>query len=77
MPLSFESSGPDKDQLVVSLASILLSDSGLEITPENLQSVVSSTGNSVPSYYISLFSTFIEKAGGVENFFAAPGAGIL
>lgn len=75
MPLSFEVSGAEKDQLVVSLASILLSDSSLEITNENLESVVSATGNKVPAYYISLFTTYIEKAGGVEKFFSAPGAG--
>jgi len=32
MPLSFQVTGAEKNQLVVSLAAILLSDSGLEVT---------------------------------------------
>ena len=75
MPLSFDVSGADKDQLVVSLAAILLNDSKVDVSAENINTVVSSSGNSVPAYYPTLFSTYIEKAGGVEKFFSAPSAG--
>eukprot|EP01036_Dinobryon_divergens_P029989 gene29989-39168_t len=75
MPLSFQVSGTDKSQLVVSLAAILLSDSGLDISADNLQTVVKSTGHEIPASLTTLFATFIEKAGGVEKFFGAPGAG--
>lgn len=75
MPLSFDVSGADKDQLVVSLAAILLSDSKVEVSADNINTVVSSSGNKIPAYYPTLFSTYIEKAGGVEKFFAAPSAG--
>ena len=42
---------------------------------DNLQTVFSSTGHEIPASFSSLFATFIEKAGGVEKFFGAPGAG--
>ncbi len=75
MPLSFAVTGADKDQLVVSLAAIILADSKLEVSAENINTVLSSSGNSAPAYYATLFSTYIEKAGGVEKFFTAPSAG--
>ena len=42
---------------------------------DNLQTVATSTGNNVPAYLTTIFATYIEKAGGVEKFFGAPGAG--
>ena len=75
MPLSFQVTGTEKDTLVVSLAAILLSDSSLEITSENIDTVVNASGNAIPSYYSTLYASFIEKAGGVEKFFNGPSAG--
>jgi hypothetical protein len=75
MSLSFQVSGADKDQLVTSLAAIILSDSGAEITADSINAVVSASGNNVPAYYPTLYASFIEKAGGVDKFFAAPSAG--
>jgi hypothetical protein len=75
MVLSFQVQGQQKDQLVVSLAAILLSDSGLDISAENLNSVAEASGNTIPSYYGKLFAGYIEKAGGVESFFSGPSAG--
>ena len=37
--------------------------------------MAASTGNQVPAYIATLFASYIEKAGGVEKFFGAPGAG--
>lgn len=71
----FYSQGHDKDQLVVSLAALLLSDAGVEITAENLESVASSSGNKIPAYYNTLFASFVSKAGGVDKFMSAPGSG--
>jgi hypothetical protein len=45
------------------------------IFSDNLQTVFSSTGHEIPASLSTLFATFIEKAGGVEKFFGAPGAG--
>jgi len=75
MPLSFDVTGPAKDQLVVSLAAILLSDSAVDVTSENIDSVVKNSGNTVPSYYSTLYALYIEKAGGVDKFFSGPSAG--
>lgn len=75
MPLSFQVTGAAKNNLVVSLAAILLSDSNLDISQENIDSVVTASGNTIPSYYSALYANYIEKAGGVERFFAGPSAG--
>ena len=75
MPLSLKVEGAAKDQLVTSLAALILNDSKAEITAENIESVISAAGLKVPSYYPTLYSTYIEKAGGVEKFFSGPSAG--
>jgi len=75
MPFSFQVSGSEKDQLVVSLAALLLNDSGADLSAENIQAVVTASGNNVPAYYPTLYATFIEKAGGVEKFLIGPSAG--
>jgi hypothetical protein len=75
MTLSFQVSGADKDQLVTSLAALVLSDSGADITAEALVAVLAASGNTVPAYYTTLFATYIEKAGGVDKFMAGPSAG--
>lgn len=71
-PLSLKDSNPS---LVASLAALVLSDSGSEITAENITSVIEASGNKVPAYYAPLFASMIEKAGGVEKFLAGPSAG--
>jgi ribosomal protein L12E/L44/L45/RPP1/RPP2 len=75
MPFSFEVSGAEKDQLVVSLAALLLHDCGAEMSADNLSSVVNASGNSVAAYFPTLFATYIEKAGGVDKFLVGPSAG--
>eukprot|EP01040_Poterioochromonas_malhamensis_P002012 gene2012-2148_t len=73
--VNFQVTGSEKDQLVVSLAALLLHDSGVDISSDNLSAVVNSSGNSVPAYYPTLFATYIEKAGGVDKFLVGPSAG--
>jgi large subunit ribosomal protein LP1 len=75
MPLSFQISGSEKDQLVVSLAALLLHDCGADLSSENIDSVVQASNNKVPAYFPSLFAGFIDKAGGVEKFLTGPSAG--
>jgi hypothetical protein len=75
MPLSLQVEGADKDQLIASLAALVLSDSGAEITAENIEAVIKASGNSVPAYYAPLFANFISKAGGVDKFLAGPSSG--
>mmetsp|Transcript_5257 Transcript_5257/g.5375 ORF Transcript_5257/g.5375 Transcript_5257/m.5375 type:complete len:129 (+) Transcript_5257:41-427(+) len=67
--------GADKDQLVTSLATLVVSDSGVDVTAENINAVLEGSGNVVAPYWATLFANYIEKAGGVKRFFTAPGAG--
>ena len=60
---------------MASLAALILADSKLDITVENLTAVMEASGNKVPAYYAPLFASMIEKAGGVEKFLAGPSAG--
>ncbi len=75
MPLSIQVTGAHKDQLVLSLSALVLSDSGVDISAENLTTVASASGNSTAGYMPALFATLIEKAGGVDKFLAGPSAG--
>jgi len=75
MPLSFTCEGVEKEQLVISMAALLLSDCGTELSAENLSSVITASNNSVPTYYPALFAGFFEKSGGVKSFLAGPSAG--
>eukprot|EP01035_Chromulina_nebulosa_P022921 gene22921-29690_t len=75
MPLSLKLEGAPRDTLAISLAAILLSDSKVEITAENLSTVLESSNVQIPSYYSSLFAGYINKAGGIDSFLAGPSAG--
>jgi large subunit ribosomal protein LP1 len=68
-------SGSDKDQYVTALAALILADSSVDITADNLNAVIDASGNKVPAYYAVLYSTYIEKAGGVSKFLSGPSAG--
>ncbi|CAM9488480.1 unnamed protein product [Heterosigma akashiwo] len=70
-----ELSGAAKEELVVSLASLVVADSDADLSAENLEAVIKASGNSVASYWTSLFASFLEKSEGVEKFCAGPGAG--
>ena len=72
---AFNSTGASKDQLVTSLAALLLTENKAEITAESIEAVLSSSGNKVPSYYPTLFASFVNKAGGCDKFCMAPGGG--
>lgn len=75
MPLSLNVSGADKNNLLVSLGALILSDASLEISSDNIMALVTSSGNDVPAYYATLYANYIEKAGGVDKFLAGPSAG--
>lgn len=75
MSLSIQVAGAAKDQLVLSLSAILLSDAGVDVSADNLNSVVSASGNKTASYLPALFASLIEKSGGVDKFLAGPSAG--
>mmetsp|Transcript_35730 Transcript_35730/g.26075 ORF Transcript_35730/g.26075 Transcript_35730/m.26075 type:complete len:123 (+) Transcript_35730:41-409(+) len=71
--LSFE--GSDKEQFVTALAAMVVADSGADVTADNINAVVTGSGNSVGAYWAPLFASAIDKAGGIDKFFSAPGAG--
>ena len=75
MPFSFECTGADKDQLVTSLAILLLTDCKQEVTADAINAVVTGSKNSVPAYYPTLYATYVEKAGGIEGMCSGPSAG--
>ena len=75
MSLSIQVAGAAKDQLVLSLSAILLSDAGVDVSADNLNSVASASGNKTASYLPALFASLIEKSGGVDKFLAGPSAG--
>lgn len=75
MPLSLQENGSQKDSLAISLAAILLSDSNIDISADNLQSVLSAASVKVPAYLPPLYATYIEKSGGISRFFSGPSAG--
>jgi len=66
-----------REELIVSLAALLLADCKLNISEENLNNVISTSGNSVPPYLPALFANFLSKTGGVESFLGAPSAGAV
>mmetsp|Transcript_7543 Transcript_7543/g.7772 ORF Transcript_7543/g.7772 Transcript_7543/m.7772 type:complete len:123 (+) Transcript_7543:91-459(+) len=66
---------PEKEQLIVSLAALVCSDSGVEMTAENLEAVISGSGNKIASYWAPLYASYIEKAEGLDKFTAGPGSG--
>uniref|UniRef100_A0A7S2UUV6 60S acidic ribosomal protein P1 n=1 Tax=Fibrocapsa japonica TaxID=94617 RepID=A0A7S2UUV6_9STRA len=68
-------SGAAKEEMVVSLAALVLADSGVDMSADNLNAVVSASGNDIAPYWSTLFASFLEKAGGVDKFCGAPGAG--
>jgi len=61
--------------MVTGLAALVCHDGAQEVTAENLTAIIKASGNDVPAYYPTLYSGYIEKAGGVQEFFTKPSAG--
>lgn len=67
--------GADKDQLVTGLAAIVCASSGQEVSAENINSVITGSGNSVAPYWAPLFASSVEKAGGIDKIYPTAGGG--
>lgn len=67
--------GSDKEQLVVSLAAIVCASSGQDVSAENIEKVISGSGNSVAPYWAPLFATACEKADGIDKMYPTAGGG--
>jgi large subunit ribosomal protein LP1 len=61
--------------MVTGLAALVCHDGAQEVSAENLTAIIKASGNEVPSYYPTLYASYIEKAGGVQEFFTKPSAG--
>lgn len=65
----------EKAELVCSLSALLCADSGADVSADNLNAVIKASGNKVATYWVPVFASTVEKAGGIDKFCKAPGAG--
>ena len=65
---------PTTDDFVTSLAVLVASDSGSEMTAETLSAIITASGNKPNASYTSLFASSVAAAGSIDKFTAAPGA---
>ncbi len=73
--MSLSASGPARDQFAVGLAALVLHDSNVDVSADNLNAVLNASGLKLAPYWAPLYASFVEKAGGVDKFFTSPGAG--
>jgi len=78
MPLTLEGITKEgHDEACVTYATLILNDAGLEVTAENIEKIVKASGNSVESYWPSLFAGIVAK-GDLNELIgrvSAPGSG--
>ena len=64
-----------KQELVASLAALVVGDAADECTAEAITAVAEASGNSIDASMAALFASVVGMAGGIEKFCAAPGSG--
>lgn len=69
-------SSADKDQFVTSLAALVCADSSVDVTADNINAVISASGNNVAAYWGNLYASYIEKVGGVKNLYPKAGGAV-
>jgi large subunit ribosomal protein LP1 len=67
-------SGSAKEDLVVSLAILVLHDGGVAVSAENINAVVGASGNSVAPYWGALYSKVLAGRN-IDDMLLKPGAG--
>eukprot|EP00612_Vaucheria_litorea_P005390 CAMPEP_0171464540 /NCGR_PEP_ID=MMETSP0945-20130129/7825_1 /TAXON_ID=109269 /ORGANISM="Vaucheria litorea, Strain CCMP2940" /LENGTH=87 /DNA_ID=CAMNT_0011991663 /DNA_START=93 /DNA_END=352 /DNA_ORIENTATION=+ len=65
---------PQKEDLVTSLATLILHDAGADITADNINALVTASGNEVQPYWGNLIATFTEGKD-LDEFLLKPGMG--
>lgn len=77
MPGLKDLSKSSKDEIVTTLAALLLHDAGAEITGDKLNEVITASGNSVEKYWPGMFAGLLAKAdiAALIASSTAPGAG--
>ena len=68
-------SGAAKNNMVMGLAALVCHGSGIDASADNMNSVISASGNEVPAFWAPLYAQYIEKAGGADKFFTKLGGG--
>ena len=62
--------------MVTSLAVLVCSDAGSDLTAENLTAVITASGNTASPVWVNLFAESLAKnEGSIEKFCAQPGSG--
>ncbi|GMH81975.1 hypothetical protein TrVE_jg8207 [Triparma verrucosa] len=67
--------GAKKEEMLSSLAALVVADAGGEVSAESLTAVIEASGNTASPMWTALFAKVVSAAGGVESFTAAPGSG--
>ena len=67
--------GAKKEEMLSSLAALVVGDAGGEITAESLTAVIEASGNTASPVFTALFAKVIAAAGGTDKFCASPGGG--
>jgi len=65
---------PTTDEFITSLAVLVASDAGSEMTAETLSSIITASGNKPNATYTALFAASIAKAGSIDAMTSAPGS---
>mmetsp|Transcript_50919 Transcript_50919/g.160996 ORF Transcript_50919/g.160996 Transcript_50919/m.160996 type:complete len:130 (-) Transcript_50919:264-653(-) len=66
--------GSSKEDMLVSLATLALHDGGKDITADNINALVTASGNEVASYWGALFSDLMNGKN-IDELIVQPGAG--
>ncbi|KAJ8612213.1 hypothetical protein CTAYLR_002905 [Chrysophaeum taylorii] len=76
MPTPFaELEGAAKEEMVVSMAAILLEECGQDFSIDKFESVLEASNNEVAPYWIKVFSNVLTKKGSLDSFLGQPGGG--
>ena len=71
-----ELTGAKKEEMLASLAVLVISDSAGEMSADAINAVVEASGNKISSAFATVFASAIAKAGNdFNNFTPAPGSG--
>lgn len=75
MPGISELSKASKDEMVTTLAALLLHDAGAEVTGDKIAEVISASGNDVEKYWPALFAGLLSKVDVDELIKSSTGPG--
>ena len=67
-------SASQKEDMIVSLATLVLHDSGKDVTADNLNALVKASGNTVQAFWGSLYAKFVEGRD-LDDLIMKPGMG--